>query len=343
MSDIKRAVSTYSLQDCYARGRRDLEGVFSFLRDIGVEGIEFISDQMIHGTPHPSESTLAEWDRIVGSSPVELVCNDIFINTCLYPNRTLTRKESTRLLIDEIELAHRLGFPMVRLVSKTPNDIIEPALSAAEDKGVVLALEVHAGMSFDHPATKGFIDEIHRLDSPYLGLVVDTGIFCRRHPRVSTEFFRNQGLNPEVEKYIDKIFESGSDPKTHFRSLHSAESEYADEIPEELKKLVRCEADMIYSIFSGGYEQSPFSILDEHMGYVKHFHGKLYEMTDEGVEYSIPYDELIAYLDSKGYDGYIATEYEGQRFALPGQPVQEEDQIEKHQAMLKSYIDASGR
>ena len=330
----------YSLQDSYAVGKLDVEGTFAFLKEIGVDGMEFITDQMMHKTPHPTEETLAEWDRITEKYPAKLVCNDIFINTGLYANRTLTRRESTQLLIDELKLANRLGFPMVRLVSKTPNDIIEPALETAEKLEVIMALEIHAGMSFDHPATAGFIDEIHRLKSDYLGLVVDAGIFCRRHPRISTKFFMDQGVNQEVVDYIDAIFESGSDPKTFFRSKQTGESEYADEIPDELKKLCRGEADFMYCIFSGGYEQSPFTILDEHMSYVKHIHGKFYEITDEGIEYSIPYDELIQYLHEKNYDGYIASEYEGQRFTIPDQPVHDMEQVGLHQKMLKKYIDA---
>ena len=46
------------------------------------------------------------------------------------------------------------------------------------------------------------------------------------------------------------------------------------------------------------------------MPYIKHIHGKIYEMTEEGVEYSISYDEIINYLKEAGYEGYISTEYE---------------------------------
>ena len=54
MSNIKRSVSFYSLQDQYARGKMNLEDIFKFLKEIGAE-MEFISDQMLKGTPHPSE------------------------------------------------------------------------------------------------------------------------------------------------------------------------------------------------------------------------------------------------------------------------------------------------
>ncbi len=330
MSKIKRSISFYSLQDQYARGKMNLEDICKFLKEVDA-GMEFISDQMIKGTPHPSEETLKAWDELMDKYQVKKVCNDIFINTCLYKNRTLTTKEATNALIEEIKLANRLGFKLVRLVSKTPAEIIEPALPYAKKYNVTLALEVHGGMSFDNPMTKEFVDVMRRLNSPYVGLVIDTGIFCRRHPRVATNYFRSLGANENVIKYIDNIFESGTDPKRYFEKTGG--------VPEELKNLIKNQQDFEYVLFSDGYEASDFSILDEYMPYIKHFHGKVYEMTEEGVEYSIPYDELIKYLDEKGYEGYISTEYEGNRFTLPTDEVKELEQVMKHQEMLKKYIE----
>lgn len=330
MSNIKRAISFYSLQDQYARGKMNLEDIFKLLKQLDA-GMEFISDQMIKNSPYPTEETLQEWDNLIEKYKVERVCNDIFINTCLYKNRTLTTKEATDALVEEIKLANRLGFKLVRLVSKTPAEIIEPALPYAEKYNVTLALEIHGGMSFDNSMTKDFVEVMKKLNSPYVGLVVDTGIFCRRHPRVSTNYFRQLGANEEVIKYIDNIFESGTDPKRYF--------EKSGGVPEELKALIKNQQDFEYVLFSDGYEASDFSILDEYMPYIKHFHGKVYEMTDEGVEYSIPYHELIKYLHEKNYNGYISTEYEGNRFTLPTDEVKEIEQVIRHQEMLKKYIE----
>ena len=334
MSNIKRAISFYSLQDQYVRGEINLEGIFKLLKELDA-GMEFISDQMMKGTPHPSEESLKQWDELINKYQVERVCNDIFINTCLYKNRTLTTKEATDALIEEIKLANRLGFKLIRLVSKTPAEIIEPALPYAEKYNVTLALEIHGGMSFDNPMTKAFVEVMKKLNSPYVGLVVDTGIFCRRHPRVSTNYFRDLGANENVINYINNIFESGTDPKRYFEKFGG--------VPEELKSLIKNQQDFEYVLFSDGYEASDFSILDEYMPYVKHFHGKVYEMTEEGNEYSIPYDELIKYLHEKGYEGYIATEYEGNRFVLPNEEVKELEQVRRHQEMLKKYIAELGK
>ncbi len=46
-------------------------------------------------------------------------------------------------------------------------------------------------------------------------------------------------------------------------------------IPKEVAKLCKGHVDVMYYLFAEGYEASPFTILDEHMPYIKHFHGKI--------------------------------------------------------------------
>jgi sugar phosphate isomerase/epimerase len=334
---IKRSVSMYSLQDEYVRGKMNLEAMFKELKSLGAD-LEFITDQMMHNSPFPREETLQEWDRLIEKYQVKPMCNDIFINTTLYKNRVLTDWEATDLLIHEIKLANRLGFPVVRLVSETPAEIIEPALKYAEKYNVVLALEIHAGMSFDNPKTKAFTDIMFRLNSKYLGLVVDTGIFCRRHPRVSKNYFLELGLNPEVAEYIDNVFAKGTDPIRYIGDGFYTGGEHGPKYPEDLVKLLKSHVDREYCLFSCGYENSDLSILDKYLPYIVHFHGKIYEMTEAG-EYSIDFEEIIAYLSKKNWSGYISTEYEGNRFALQGQDVDALSHVRRHQKLLKDLIE----
>jgi sugar phosphate isomerase/epimerase len=334
MANVKRSVSLYSFQDEYCRGKMTLEDCIAELERMGVEGVELLSDQMLHDTPFPSEETLKNWDRIMGKYKVKPVCNDIFINTKLYKNRILTRKESTQAMINELKLANRLGFKIVRLVSLTPPEIIEDCLPYAEKYDVVMAQEVHAAMSFDNPETKKFTDIMFKVKSPYLGIVPDVGIFCRKHPRVSKEYFLNLGLNIDLADYIDSIFAAGKDLLQ--LNLFTENSV----VPDEFKSLVKSEVDQLYLLFASGYENSPLDILKPYLPYIKHIHGKCWEITDEGIEYSIPYDQIIRYLQENNYNGYISTEWEGGRFTLPGKAVQGVEQIRRHQAMLKKYIGA---
>jgi sugar phosphate isomerase/epimerase len=49
--------------------------------------------------------------------------------------------------------------------------------------------------------------------------------------------------------------------------------------------------------------------------YVRHIHGKFYQVTPEGVEPNIPYPQIFALLKESGYSGTISAEWEGHAFS----------------------------
>ena len=71
---------------------------------------------------------------------------------------------------------------------------------------------------------------------------------------------------------------------------------------------------------------------------MKHFHFKLFEMTPEGPEYSMDYKGLLQYLHDHDYDGYVSTEYEGNRFTLPGHKMMEKEQVAAQLAYIKDCL-----
>ncbi|MGC3995356.1 MAG: TIM barrel protein [Propionicimonas sp.] len=334
MSQIKTAVSCYSLQDSYARGRLDLPSVLEFIASTGAQGVELISDQMIPSTPHPSEETVRTWRTALEASGLVPVCNDIFINSTIYRNRTLRVPEQVELLQRDLDVSKLLGFDLVRLVSDTSAEVTLAALPYAESIGVTMALEIHAGMSFAGTLTAQWIDMMKKAQSERLGLVIDFGIFCERHPRVSTNYFTSIGLTPAVADKIDELYAANGDTLRAFGDG----SDHGMNFPPELTSLFRGEVDGEYSFFSTGYENTPLECLDEHINYIRHFHGKFYEMLPDGTEYSIDYPKVITRLNQLGYDGYIASEYEGNRFTPIDVPVDDQGQVRSHQAMLAAHL-----
>lgn len=329
MSRIKTCVSLYSLQNEYMAKKMSLEDIFRFMKENNVDGVEILPDQMIHGAPHPKEETLENWNGLCEKYGIKPVIADVFLNTNLYKNRELTKKECVDLLIDEIKLADQMGIRIIRLVSMTPAFVLEPILPYCEKYNVKVALEIHAGLSFDKKKTKDFVDEMKRLNSPYIGLVIDTGIFCRRVPRVMENYCKALGTGQEPIDVVNKLFADGKDG----RDLYTAEGDF---IPE-LKKTLKSDADYMYAHFADGYEQEEFSVLDEYMPYIFHIHFKFFEMTENG-EYSMDYKGLLAYLHKKGYDGYVSTEYEGNRWTLPGLPTVEKEQVIAHQKYIHECL-----
>ena len=333
MSKIKTCVSLYSLQSEYLNKRMTLEEILHFLKDNGVEGIEVLPDQSIKGAPEPSEETYAEWNRMIAETGITPVITDVFLNTNLYKNRTLTLKECVDLLTKEIIMTSKLGMKLIRLVSMTPAFVLEPLVPVLEKYQVTIALEIHAGMAFDIPATQAFIAEMKRLNCPYIGLVIDTGIFCRKLPRVVANYNISIGGNPELFDYVNKRFDEGIDMKQYFKGEKNPEN-----WPEDFKALIKNDVDFFFAVTADGYENLPYSILDEYMPYIKHFHFKLFEMTEEGVEYSMDYKGLLEYLHEKNYDGYVSTEYEGNRFVPVGEPMVEKEQVLAHQAYIRKCL-----
>lgn len=329
MSKIKTCLSLYSLQNEYMTKRMTLEDIFRFMKDNSIEGVEFLPDQMMHGAPHPSEENLENWDRLCREYGVKPVIADVFLNTNLYKNRELTKKECVDLLIDEIRLAHRLGMKMIRLVSMTPAFVLEPLLPYCEKYDIKMGLEIHAGLSFDKQKTKDYIAEMKRLNSPYAGLVIDTGIFCKKVPQVMENYCRAMGTGEAPIEFVDRMFAEGKDG----RDVYGPDGRF---IPE-LQKLLKSDADYMFAHFADGYENEPYNVLDDLMPYIFHVHFKLFEMTENG-EYSIDYKGILQYLHDHNYDGYVSTEYEGNRWTLPGRPMQEKEQVIAHQKYIRDCL-----
>ncbi len=329
---IKPSVSLYSLQYQYSQGKMDLDQIIAFVKGLGTNGIELLPDQMLHGTPEPSEETYAYWDSLVEKHKVDLACADVFLNTNLYKNRELTKRECVNLIKKEIVMTHRLGFKTIRLVSMVPAWILEPCLETAVKNDVSLNIEIHGGLGFDIPKTEEYIEEMIRLDSPYIGVVPDTSLFMRRPPRVIMDYcdkVLEGGLSQDIQEYVKEVFASGSDL---FRTS------LKDGMDPKLRSMIKTPADEFYAANISGYENRPLSDMDGVAKYIKHVHFKLFEMTEEGEEYSIDYKEVLQYLHDHGYNGYVSTEYEGNRWVLPDQEIPELQQVTAHQKLIQRLI-----
>jgi hypothetical protein len=72
--------------------------------------------------------------------------------------------------------------------------------------------------------------------------------------------------------------------------------------------------------------------------YVRRFHGKFFEMTEDYKEASMPYDEIIPFLIQNGFEGAIVSEYEGARAIMDAFPTEEIEQVRRHQVMMKRLL-----
>ncbi|MDE7286591.1 MAG: AP endonuclease, partial [Lachnospiraceae bacterium] len=75
--------------------------------------------------------------------------------------------------------------------------------------------------------------------------------------------------------------------------------------------------------------------------HIIHVHNKCWHMTENYEEPSIDNENVVRLLKESGYDGYIATEFEGQRYFHDVGCEENADEIEevrRNQEMLKRLL-----
>jgi hypothetical protein len=151
----------------------------------------------------------------------------------------------------------------------------------------------------------------------------DMGVYVRRFPRVVSERALRDGADPRLVDYIVKTYDDHGDTHALMDIVN-----YRGGGPVEMG-LARQATHYIWS--------DPRDMLD-HMAFIHHVQAKFYEMPDDEAEYSIPYEEIVPVLVKGGYDGYLSSEYEGNRHIQDAFPVDSVEQVRRQQRMLARLL-----
>ena len=321
---IKRGVSFYSYQEEYYIGKLDLEGCVAEAAKIGANGIEVIPEQSWNSFPNLSDAELETWHKYMAKYGTTPVAYDLFLDRKRYKDRLLTRDEGVESVVRDIKLASKLGCKVIRVIINTPAEVVEGAAPYAEEYGVKLAVEIHSPMTYDHRWVNEHLEVIHRVDNGFVGLLPDMGTFVERMPRVITERALREGATPALVDYICKVYEQQPN------DLHTLAPEIAWRGGNP--------ADLRLAGEAAWYNNLDPRVLLDHMPYIFHIQAKFYEMTDDLVEYSIPYDKIIDVLIEGGYDGYLSSEYEGNRHIQDVQEVDSIEQVRRQHEMFKRLL-----
>jgi sugar phosphate isomerase/epimerase len=320
---IKRGVSLYSFQEEYFLRTLSLEDCIRVAGEIGARGIEIIPEQSIPGFPTLTDDfveTWFDWMEKYGTTPV---ATDLFLDTKLHPDRWLTVDEQIASVHRDIDLAVRLGARIIRAIINTPPEVMEGAAPYAEEKGVRLLLEVHAPFHYRHPWILQHLEVMDRTGSPALGFMPDMGTYVKRFPRVVSERALRDGARPDLVDLIVKTYDDQGDTHGLMDLVN-----YRNGGPVDVG-LARQATHYIWS--------EPKDMLD-HMARIGHIQAKFYEMTDDEIEYSIPYDEIVPVLIEGGYDGYLSSEYEGNRHIQDALKVDSVEQVRRQHAMFARLL-----
>lgn len=330
---IKRGVSLYSYQHEYVHGTLDLEGAVAEAAKVGAVGIETLAEQMVPGFPFPGQSDLPDsfyswWKDLMDRYGTTPTVHDMFLDTKRYRGRLLNLDEMVQSLHRDIRHTARLGAKGIRIIVNTPPEVVEAAAPYAADHGVWMGVEVHSPYSFGDEWIQRHLDVAARVGSDVVGCVPDMGIFVHTLPRVVVDRALRDGADPAIAAEVVETYNSHGDTQALFDRL---EKQGVDGVTLGLAR------NGIHMI------AQPVSCLADHAEFIKHVHAKFYEMHpvagfDYWHEYSIPYHEIVPALAEIGYDGYLSSEYEGNRHIEDAHPVDSVTQVAAHQGMLAALI-----
>ncbi len=328
---IKRGISLYSYQQAYYNGELDLEGCIATAASTGATGIELIPEQMPVGNyPNPSEADVDRWFSWMDSYKTTPTCMDAFIDFKLYKGRKsyLTLKEQVQQMERDLKLASRLGFSLIRVLCKIHTDVIEAALPIAEYYNVKMGREIHPPVLIDSPYMEEYINMIERKNTKYAVIIPDFGLFARC----------------PSDPYIEETVRNGATREIMYHTAKQIENRKPfAEIRKDIEKMGATPMDyqqaqvMDYvTKFNDPAKIQPL------MKYISHFHGKCYDLDEDCNETTIDYPGVISILKKTGWDGYISTEYEGQRLFHDqncAETANEIEQVRRHQMLMKRLIE----
>ena len=323
---IKRGVSFYSYQQAYYKGEMDLEGLIrTTAQVVGAEGIELLAEQTPVGTyPNPADSDVDRWFGWMSKYNTKPVCMDSFIDWLMFKGRVSTLKEQVQMMERDLKLASRLGFPVIRVLCPLRKEVVEASIPIAEHYNVKMGLEVHSPMTLQSRWIQEYLEMYEKSGSSHVGIIPDFGIFQKKPPKKMLDDALKRGADAAQLQYLAEAFSSGTDIHRIIAELKLKNaSATVMQVAMSLMRTRPIDPNDLRSIAK----------------YLVHIHGKFYDMDANNKETCIDYETPFAVLKEIGYDGYICSEFEGQRLYTGDEEVDEVEQVRRHHILLGELIE----
>ena len=377
MSKIKRGVSLYSYQQAQFFKQLDLEGQ---IREVGTnlygaDGIELLDEQGLRKYPHPDPEFFDAWYSWMDKYHTTPVTMDVFGDVLQFRDHVQSYHENAERLMSDIRLAKKLGFKNVRTLATCPVEVMILALPVAEECDIRLGKEIHAPIPLNGQYVNEIVDYVQKTGTKHLGIVPDWGIFAFRPSEVTLEWYMRHGAKEEtchlvtelcMENHIGKgnalkdidlsKYTAGNVESSFFRYLKTGDT--TEDLRPAFDLMISLVKDNVKDYGEIDFEVMAQALLLSRakpedlrslMPYIVSIHGKFYNMSEipgkpgQYQDISIDYEGPIKFLKEIGYEGYINSEYEGQRRFQDRTEeflISEVDQVRKHQEMLKRLLEA---
>ena len=308
----KFADETYSIEDCIAKAKA-----------LGADGIELVASQMVPGYPWPTEEWMDYFKGLCEKHQADPVCYSAYVDMGMRSDRDLNANEIMECTLNDMEIAARLVFKLVRSQHAMSPAVLERMIPYAQKYGLHLAIEMHHPHEPSTPVWQEYMDVMRRSGTDCIGIVPDMSSFQQYPTGTYRDFIiRRKHVPADV---VDAAIAAHNrwEPKEAVLEAALAMAKEGD---------VRSFIDDMYYRYA---HPTDFDGLKEVLKYSKYIHGKFFYIDDSGTEDAIPYDTILNIIKASGFDGYICTEFEGNTF---DEKLDEEEQIRRHIRMQKRIL-----
>jgi sugar phosphate isomerase/epimerase len=319
---IKRGVSLYSYQEEFFLQKMTLEDCIAAAAKTGATGIEIIGEQSIWGFPKLTDAFVEQWFGMMEKYGTTPVCHDMFMDYSKFKNRKFTDEEALESFIRDIKFANKLGFKVIRVIVNVSPELMEKAAPYAEEYDVKLGIEIHSPWHINSAWMTRHWEVMEKTGSKYLGFIPDMGMFTKRLARVQVDNLIRKGADEKIAEFVCSQHEKGV---------------MAEYIIAEVRQMSQRPMDIAVAELSRhNIYNNPNSLL-QHADRIFHIHAKFYEMLEDYTEYSIPYKEVIDVLKKCNFNGYLSSEYEGNRHIQDIMEVDSVEQVRRQQEMFSDF------
>ena len=349
MSNIKLALTIYSLTREQMNYGWTTEDCLKVAKQLGVTGVEFVAAQTFgRHYPWPTDEELYEVANLCAKYGLEIAS---YSGQADRGKRSdlldLSEEDMLAYAINDVKCAYKIGAKAQRQQNNIYPSVFEKLAPWAEKYGVKVGIEMHSPMTPREPNSEAFNRAIERAGSEYIGWCPDFGMFGPNFMLGA----KPKNLSPEEAAKLEamarqrvRIPSRAGMPEEVVEYFEGSKGMSPEEIEAGLDKFELTEYQRMalhYLLFvpdlAGDTRDTIWedyeSIIVPH---TVHCHGKFTKLNEIGDDPTINTTKAVEILKRSNYDGYISIEWEG-RTDGPTVPV-----LEKHINFYRNVLGITG-
>lgn len=303
-------VTLYSFTNEWLQRKYDFEALVARVAELGLgPAVEVVGFQSIRSFPDVSSEYVSWFRNLMDKFELIPSCLGANLDIGIRSDRLMTSEETQEYITRQIVTAQKLGFPVVRIQAFAKPDVLDRIIPVAEKAGVHVASELHAPLTIDNPTVVELLEYYRRIQCPALGFIPDFSATMTAPPELYWESLRHAGAAEGLIDAVKAIWVQKISMFEKFRLVSDAGKQF------NATPVVFGQLNTAITMFGNMAPEGWNDLLP----YVRHIHGKFYDINPAGIEPNITYPQLFDVLLKAGFNGTISGEWEGHAFT--GQPL----------------------